>query len=319
MTDESTLVYSANQAPVFSGNSDDLEEWILEVELWQFTTSLKEEKLAAKLITSQHDAMTKTVMLRVPKDTIKSKEGLANVLTCMMKYYGSTPEDLAWPHFQKYDTMIRQLKQTAQDFVLAYEMAYEKAKSTDPEISVSDRTLAMSALRRLNLVKSERASIIAHMVAKNNVTTRGIVNAIKTLYEGDVNQKDNAQQPKKDTMGTFQKEEMSFMAPEDGEINDDDDTALFMRNKNNKFRSTPSANGKICERCGKPNHEAKDCMLDWNKARASLKEATLGKPSTAFFTMPCNNCGDPNCEGWVYEDSDSDDDDGIIFSDVLEQ
>ena len=88
--------------------------------------------------------------------------------------------------------MIRQLKQTAQDFVLAYEMAYEKAKSTDPEISVSDRTLAMSALRRLNLVKSERASIIAHMVAKNNVTTRGIVNAIKTLYEGDVNQKDNA-------------------------------------------------------------------------------------------------------------------------------
>ena len=68
MTDESTLVYSANQAPVFSGNSDDLEEWILEVELWQFTTSLKEEKLAAKLITSQHDAMTKKAMLRVPKD-----------------------------------------------------------------------------------------------------------------------------------------------------------------------------------------------------------------------------------------------------------
>ena len=50
ITDESTLVYSANQAPVFSGNSDDLEEWILEVELWQFTTSLKEEKLSLMVL-----------------------------------------------------------------------------------------------------------------------------------------------------------------------------------------------------------------------------------------------------------------------------
>ena len=94
----------------------------------------------------------------------------------------------------------------------------------------------------------------------------------------------------------------------DDNENDDEESALVAKGKGKgKGFRTDSV---TCARCGKPNHESKNCMLSWPQAQQSLKMLSKNsKMEHSLCFLPCDNCGDPNCEGWVYEDESNDDDD----------
>ena len=78
-----------------------------------------------------------------------------------------------------------------------------------------------------------------------------------------------------------------------------------------RFTKGFSKEDALCTRCGKDGHDAADCVLSWQQAQKSKKEnAHKFKPEMSYMALPCTNCGDPNCEGWVYEDST---DDEIFF------
>ena len=307
----SSVLMTGNHAPTFSGDPEDFERWARLVRSWKKLSTMKPEKQAHKIMLSQTNAEVLEVMMSIDEETVDGPNRLDIMMKVMTEKYAIDREDLAWPAHDNFDSMVRNKNETAEKFVLRYELAYHKARSYDKELMISDRSLTMSCMRRLNITTADRAAIIGQM--KGKMTTRALVKAMKSLYEGDVPQKADT-----NTKTTKEKkEDMSLMsAEEEGAEGAEDDSAAYFskfNNKNNKTRFTKgfSKEDVFCTRCGKDGHDAADCVLSWQQGQKSKREnAHKFKPEMSYMALPCTICGDPNCKSWVYEDST---DDEIFF------
>ena len=72
------------------------------------------------------------------------------------------------------------------DFVLRLELAFSKVLKYEPEVSMSDRMLALLTLYRLDISKSDRAQIVQYMKESGKFGPRQIVAAIRELFIDDV-------------------------------------------------------------------------------------------------------------------------------------
>ena len=212
-------------------------------------------------ILCQTDAQVLDVLMDLDEKTVESEGGLDAVTSALAEKYKIDNEDMAWPSFDAFDSINRGKNESGEQFVLRFELSYSKVRSYDSEFTMSDRSLAMLCLRRMNITQEHRALILGQI--NGPITTRKIVKAIKKVFTSDVPQEITPKDKKEDTVSTDEKG-VAFMAPEDDEM-DDNDNAYFIR-KGNKFFPARNNNHKndnamICERCGKPGHEAPSCML----------------------------------------------------------
>ena len=301
-----------NNAPTFSGKADDFERFSKMVRYWKIQSPLKPEKLAGKLILCQTDSQVLDVLMDLDEKTVESEGGLDAVMAALAAKYKIDSEDMAWPSFDAFDSINRGKNESGEQFVLRFELLYSKVRSYDSEFTMSDRSLAMLCLRRMNITQEHRALILGQITGP--ITTRKIVKAIKKVFTSDVPQEITPKEKKEDTV-----EGVVFMAPEDGEM-DDNDNAYFIR-KGNKFfparnnNNHKNDNAMICERCGKSGHEAANCTLNWQQARDSLKKITLsGGPfprGTSYMFMPMNADDDDEMMNGGFDNA------GMYFGEIV--
>ena len=323
--DGNTAVFG-NNAPIFSGKSEDFERFPKMVRYWKSQSPLKPEKLAGKLILCQTDPHVLDIIMDLDEAEVESSNGLQTVMAALAEKYKIDSDDMASPAFDEFDAISRGMNETGAQFVLRFEIAYAKVRSYDKEFMMSDRSLAMLCLRRMNISQEHRALLIGNIKAPT--TTRKIfVKAIKTVFKSDVPQETVPKvkkEKKEEDIATEEKGE-AFMAPESDLIDDSmDDNAYFVRkgnkfvpvrNNNNYNSSSKNDNAMICERCGKSGHEAANCTLNWQQARDSLKKITLsGGPfprDTSYMFMPMNADDDDETVNGGFDNA------GMYFGEIV--
>ena len=237
-------------APVFSGDDEDFERWKSRVDLWIHDTTPKEEKQAARIVNSQTNKDVIDLLLNLPEDKLKTKEGVQLILDTMEEHYGKDPHTLAWQTFVVFFLLTRKPGEKATEFVRRLENAYRKIQAYDSEIKINDRTLGMIALLRLDLSETDRNLIITKCP---ELTPKKIVRAITASFTKDP--QSVSQHSKGNIEPTFG--EQSFTAYDESS---DEAIAYFTQ----KFGKGPGP-GLVCHRCGKKNHRAVDCQTPWEK------------------------------------------------------
>ena len=173
----------SSKIPVFTEPAL-LQQWLLEVNLWEFTQTKHMDKLGAKLLTAQTDPQVKRVMLEVPIADIKTEAGLQKILDRMATYYGKKSESLAWAVFSSWFQGSRPQGETVEVFTRKFLSLFAQVETHDKEVKCSDRMLAMVLLLQLNTTKKDRAAILAFM--KDEISPMAVVHAVHHLYDGEL-------------------------------------------------------------------------------------------------------------------------------------
>ena len=173
----------SSKIPVFTEPAL-FQQWLLEVNLWEFTQTKHKDKLGAKLLTAQTDPQVKRVMLEVPIADIKTEAGLQKILDRMTTYYGKKSESLAWAVFSSWFQGSRPKGETVEVFTRKFLSLFAQVETHDKEVKCSDRMLAMVLLLQLNTTKKDRAAILAFM--KDEISPMAVVHAVHHLYDGEL-------------------------------------------------------------------------------------------------------------------------------------
>jgi len=115
-----------NNAPTFSGKSEDFERFTKMVRYWKSQSPLKPEKLAGKLILCQTDPHVLDIIMDLDEAEVESSNGLQTVMAALAEKYKIDSEDMASPAFDEFDAISRGMNETGAQFVLRFEIAYAK-------------------------------------------------------------------------------------------------------------------------------------------------------------------------------------------------
>ena len=96
--DGNTAVFG-NNAPTFSGKSEDFERFPKMVRYWKSQSPLKPEKLAGKLILCQTDPHVLDIIMDLDEAEVESSNGLQTVMAALAEKYKIDSDDMASPAF----------------------------------------------------------------------------------------------------------------------------------------------------------------------------------------------------------------------------
>ena len=291
--------------PYFSGKMADYEMWRAKAEVWKHNTKAKKDSQGSMLFAAQKNPRVEGLILNLTLPVILSSEGIDKIFELLDSKFMPKKKTTSWKSYDAMDDMRRQQMEPVEDFTLRLENQYAQIQRADQSATMSDHVLTMHIIKRYCFDPTSRALLLANM---EEMTTRCLVDTVEDIFSGEAPWED----PDKKTKNKPKSPE--FIRADDS-WHDSVHAAMFNKDSEEDedagygaFR--PPFKGS-CERCGKPGHPAKFCKLTWQQAQQSLKmQQSNPKSEHAMFAMPCNNCGDPNCEGWEYY---SDDEDPVSF------
>ena len=188
---------------MFSGDDEEFEMWKQLVSLWLHDNSLKEDKLSARIVNSQKVASVIQLMLQVPMDKLKTKQGVQMIMDLMEKTYSKDERLLAWQAFAEFLVTVRKDDEKAVDFVRRLESAFRKVQGYDSEVQINDRTLAMIALLRLDLSDTDRALIVSNPICAEDFSPKKVIRAIQNTFTKDPQPISKQAKPNKAVENTF--------------------------------------------------------------------------------------------------------------------
>ena len=230
-----------SKIPIFSGNREDFEDWIFDVNLWMGTTGRKKEEQAPALLLAQSVAEVKKVMRLVGAEDLKTEGGMSKLLGLMRTKYGEDLKDIAFAKFAAFDGMQRETGELFETFTRRFTVAYDQAHSFDENIKLPERVISLMMLGRSGLSTNERSIVLAKVGDEPTIATmsRALVGMFDVVTEKKVGEKKTDIKPGDKLVGTVVLEEFAQKAESQ----------------------------MTCNRCGSRGHFAASCKAPWEQCQ----------------------------------------------------
>ena len=249
MTSEETNDQGAGgNPPRFSGKEIDYPDWKEDTKIWYGITRIKQEARGGRIFLEQTDKIVKKTMRKLGNEIINSDKGYERIMEVMDEKYLRDNKTLSSKHFDAFDSMYRDRKESSGDFLGRFELGFEDAQRYELELQASPRMLTLMAMKRLHISDEDRATLMFRMA--NKVDLHNLSSVITAAFRNDVPWR----KLRNSDLEGDDLTEQTFM------VDDEEEAALYTK----KF-GKPKPSGIVCHRCGKIGHIASDCQMDWSK------------------------------------------------------
>ena len=135
-----TKVRNFKEVPSFEGNYAQFER---EVNLWSTVSKLRDEEKGAALALSLKGT-ARQIATNLPTADLNAATGLANVLAAVKTLFEKDSMDSKYKALKEVEQYVRKPEENVMDFIVEFELRYNKARDISGEAIYSD---AMKAFK----------------------------------------------------------------------------------------------------------------------------------------------------------------------------